>query len=142
MPINKPYSEWPEESKIKHRIQTKKWKQRNPEEAKAQKRRWWTRTSEKHKEKNRVTRIQERAEALKLFGTTCVLCNKNPVKRVQIHEIHGKRHPRRLKYYLEYKEDFVCLCYRCHRMVHRMMKVFGFSWKDILSFKSGNVGRD
>lgn len=142
MPIKKPYAEWPEESKRKHRIQTRLWKKRNREKTKAQKRRWWARIKEKDKKKRVVARAQERAEILKLFGTICILCGKNPVKRVQIHEIYGKRHPRRLKYYLEHKEDFVCLCYQCHRMVHRMMKVFGVSWKDILSFKSGNVGRD
>jgi len=140
--MNKPYSEWSEEAKEKHRIQTRLWKKRNPDKNKDQKRRWWKKHSQSHKQRLKELRQQVREIALRTFGTICCLCGLECGEKIELHEIHGKRHPRNVEYYVEHKDDFAPTCYQCHRMVHRLMKTFGLSWNDILALKSGNRGRD
>jgi len=140
--MKKPYSEWSEESKEKHRLQTRLWKDRNPDKNKAQKRRWWGRHSGISKERLHLLHQQVREFALKTFGTVCCLCGSECGEKIEIHEIHGNEHPVAIEYYIEHKDDFAPTCYECHRETHRLMKTLGLSWKDILALKSGNRGRD
>lgn len=130
---------------------------KSKEDAKNQKRRW--RAANKDKEQiyrarhaiQKRIRAQERRDEIrelrrKVFGDVCVLCGEQdfigaPKLGVILHEIHGKPHydgnhrskEATLKDALKHKEDFAPVCIVDHRMVHRMMKVFGCSWEDILS---------
>lgn len=93
--------------------------------------------------KQAIQRRKLRQKVLHIFGTKCCLCGiecavfiKKGIK-LEMHEIHGIRHPNNNdKHVIEHKEDYAPLCTPCHRMVSRMMKLFGLNWQQILSLKN------
>jgi hypothetical protein len=105
---------------------SKKWRQKNREKYKAIQR------------KKLEKLLKEYRNA---FPKVCFLCGST--KHIELHEKNGKKHPKiftmRERYVLKHKDDFVPLCKPCHQMVHRMMKVFNFTWETIVSFRGGNT---
>jgi len=64
-------------------------------------------------------KVREKIEGL--LGNTCSICGYKPKKgqrRLQSHEIHGKKHESSVYYILSHIEDFVPLCKTCHQTVH------------------------
>jgi hypothetical protein len=62
---------------------------------------------------------KKKDEINKLFGTKCNFCRREPKNRdYQLHEIYYKKHLYLPSYYLNNKDDFICLCYRCHKGIH------------------------
>jgi len=88
--------------------------------------------------------LKEKQALDKLAGDVCSLCGieyKHQSKRrrfINLHNIHNKKHSKKLAYMLEHKEEFVPLCRLCHDTVHRMNQLFGLTWDDILLLKTRN----
>ena len=64
------------------------------------------------------------AKARKLIGDKCLFCGKlwNPSlpKLFAFHEIYGKKHELCPQIHLKHPEDFIPLCFHCHRMLGRL----------------------
>jgi len=87
---------------------------------------------EKHaKEKRVYEKEYYHRESLRLkslireiFGDSCAICGNK--QNLNYHEINGKKHPyntlAKLKYILAHREDFLLLCYECHKAVHYLLK--------------------
>lgn len=74
----------------------------------------------KHKDKILQRSINDKHKkrelALKLIGDKCFICNS--IKHLEFHEIYGKRHETRAKYYLKHINDFIPLCNYHHSAIH------------------------
>lgn len=83
----------------------------------------WRRNPE---EKERIRKLAD-----EIFGTECYLCERKI--NVGLHEIHGLKHDLSFTQALAVKhpEDFVRLCYPCHKAVHWIMIHFALSWEEI-----------
>lgn len=62
-----------------------------------------------------------------VLGTKCAICGREGIEQNKLgkpficyHEIHGKPHRCDFEYILKHKEDFICLCWKCHRIIHRL----------------------
>jgi len=78
---------------------------------------------------------KQREECRRIFGTICILCNKNGR---YLHEIHGNHHKsKHPSYYLLRNQDFRRLCGRCHNTVHGLMEL-GKRWPEIENFIKTN----
>lgn len=68
-----------------------------------------------------------------LIGSKCILCDSE--RSLVAHEIHGIQHNGNgsdlFVDAFERPDDFVRLCYSCHKGVHWAMKFMGMSWEDI-----------
>lgn len=122
----------------KHRKEVKDWKLGNRDKLLAQKRRHYRNNQAEILEKRRKRRAELKQQIRETFGIRCIFCSYEGPKRLHLHEIYGKKHTPSRVYILQHKENFVLLCPEDHRMVSRMMSVFGLSWQDILRLKSGN----
>lgn len=106
---------------------------------------WRLRNREKLREYDRNRRTPERLEYLRgkakerskkqmmkirnVLGDKCVFCGSK--ENICYHEIYGKKHVTSKQYILEHLEDFVPLCYGCHRGTHFCMKQLKLTWKQI-----------
>jgi len=66
---------------------------------------------------------QRRQEIKRLIGDKCIICGNK--KNICFHEIYGKKHIKNggytyLLYIIENHNDFVCLCYWCHKIIHHI----------------------
>jgi hypothetical protein len=52
-----------------------------------------------------------------ILGIRCILCGSTR-GRMEYHEIHGKPHTGGFAYILKHIQDFVPLCWKCHRTIH------------------------
>lgn len=59
---------------------------------------------------------KHKAKVDQILGIKCVICGGT--HRLTCHEIHGKPHTTRKNYILEHPEDFIRLCFYCHRALH------------------------
>lgn len=66
----------------------------------------------------RKHRLELRQKVIDLLGKSCILCGSE--YKIDYHEIHGKKHSRWNKYFIEHKEDFIPLCRICHRSLHKL----------------------
>jgi hypothetical protein len=64
-----------------------------------------------------------RKKVLSLIGDKCIICGSQ--NRIQIHEIHGKKHmllrdgeKKYYEYVKAHEKDFVSLCYYHHAFLH------------------------
>jgi len=78
-----------------------------------------------HKRKYMKKYNQKMQERLReLLGVNCVICGKERINFQEFrcgfvfHEIHGKSHIDTYSYILNHLQDFVLLCWRCHRFIH------------------------
>lgn len=53
----------------------------------------------------------------------CVECSET--EKLELHEIHFKKHPTSALYFLLHYEDFIILCHSHHRLKHRANHVKG-----------------
>ena len=65
---------------------------------------------------------KKKLEVQRILGYKCALCNSTK-GRIEYHEIHGKRHTESFAYILKHIEDFVPLCWKCHRTIHFFAKM-------------------
>jgi len=106
-----------------------------------------------HRKTNNLKYVKkEREERNKLFdtvfGNTCFICKRGHIHYkndslgrtiLQIHRIDGKKHEifvdmskeDLMREINEHKNEYVRLCWRCHKSVHWCMEHFGFDWEKI-----------
>ena len=81
-----------------------------------------------HKMRERYQRIKEnlkkkerqlRDENFRILGKKCSICGME--ENTEFHEIHGKKHERSNRYIALHREDFIVLCFQCHKIVHRLV---------------------
>lgn len=114
----------------RHNKYMKKWRKLNPPTIEQREKhiQYCREYSRKNREKLRQ-KEREKKEKLwvgikKEFKMECTLCNAidRDMRYICFHEIHGRKHPKggisKLRYILEHKQDFTCLCFRCHRAIH------------------------
>ena len=68
------------------------------------------------KEYRKTHRLTHRLIALMLIGDSCLFCDST--KNVEFHEIYGRKHSWDT-YYLEHPTDFIPLCKRHHKRIHK-----------------------
>lgn len=74
-------------------------------------------------QKERYKKIRELIN--RIFGDKCVICGDSIKKHLLIHEVHGKKHPPLTSFKVIFslnRDDFVCLCKRCHKSLHGLKK--------------------
>ena len=79
------------------------------------------------------------------IGKDCFFCGYG--KRLTTHRKDGKNHikfsrlsKKELIHELEkHSDEYVRLCYKCHKSVHWSMKYLGLSWKQISDFKIAKI---
>lgn len=78
-------------------------------------------------------RLGEKAD--ELFGSSCIICGRGKKSsRMICHQKYGKKHNCvNLTYAVNHPEEFVRLCYACHKGVHWVMKYFKMTWEGIFS---------
>ena len=77
---------------------------------------------EKNRERERKLRARYKYKIERILGKKCVICNSDK-KKILYHEIHGKpHHSHYITYILKHIEDFVAICYNCHKTLHHYMK--------------------
>jgi len=81
-------------------------------------------------------RIKIKNEMEKLLGSQCMICKSK--QSLMAHEIYGSSHNGHnsgmlFADALDRPQDFIRLCYSCHKGVHWVMKWFNMSWDDIIS---------
>jgi predicted HNH restriction endonuclease len=76
-------------------------------------------------------RKKRREKLLKVFGDKCSICGSN--HNIHLHEIYGKNHSYSLTYVLNHKEDFIPLCYYCHRAWHHILRANPKLWIEKLT---------
>jgi hypothetical protein len=64
-------------------------------------------------------------ELYSLIGNTCFICGSK--EHICFHEKHGLNHEKYhgscgYPYYLQHHEDFIPLCYQCHKLVHGLKR--------------------
>lgn len=75
---------------------------------------------------------RKREEGNKVFGTICFLCGGNV--NLCLHEKSGTPHQRSCteRIALKNPDQWVKLCYPCHKAVHWCMEHFKMSWEEII----------
>lgn len=98
---------------------------------------WMRKSRLKNREKWNRERRRYRKEVAKILGKVCVICKGKwkYSKRIEYHEIYGRKHPTTGKYILKHIEDFVPLCGHCHKHVHWCMEYLGLSWNQIVELR-------
>jgi hypothetical protein len=96
------------------------------------------------KKKYRKNRIQIRQQQLiEKFDTSCYICNDT--YRLQIHRKDGQKH---ISWQLMNNDDFsillksddyVQVCWNCHKSIHWCMFYLGMIWHEIKSLRENNV---
>jgi len=68
--------------------------------------------------------LKLKARIVEVFGDQCVICGSNSY--LVLHNINFERHNARYdgranwRHYLKHQDEFVRLCYYCHRLVHTL----------------------
>lgn len=84
-----------------------------------------------------------------IFGNECLICHighkilNDKLKRsvLQIHRIDGQKHEifidmpqyKLLEELTNHKNEYVRICYKCHKSVHWCMEYLGLNWEQIKS---------
>lgn len=100
------------------RKRNRRFYRKNREKMLAKRREYYYKNKEKARKYGREYSKKLKKELVKLLGSKCIVCSSQ--KLVCFHEIHGKKHPLNYSYVKNHIEDFVCLCYRCHKTVHQI----------------------
>jgi hypothetical protein len=101
----------------------------DPEKFKAIKR-------ERCKRSRKKLELREKEQIGQLIGFKCCLCGSE--RRITSHRKNGIPHSpnsnaeQRRKDVLAHPEEFVRVCYGCHKGIHWVMKWFNMSWEEIL----------
>jgi len=93
----------------------------------------------KIKEANKKHHILKREELNKIFERKCFICGNTGNNRwgrgeLPLHEIHGKKHQSNPNYMIKHKENFVPLCWKCHKVIHRLAELTDMEIEEILKF--------
>jgi len=95
----------------------KKWLAENPERIKAYRQKY----RETHrKERNQLGKQIHRKLIEKLkkeIGSNCIVCGSEK-RTIYYHEKKFAKHSYSKAYILSHKNDFVPICFRCHRTIH------------------------
>lgn len=83
-----------------------------------------------NKEKESQRKKEYRQKVKDLFQKKCLSCETT--ETLLFHEIHWKKHPINLSYYIKHKEDFITLCNVCHRGFHFLHQKCNMELEDIL----------
>ena len=83
--------------------------------------------------KKRYRKIKHEIE--EVLGTSCIICGS--AKKLEKHEKEGNAHDMAIRFYRNNLDDFVLLCYWCHKSVHWMMENMNFSWDEIICCVNG-----
>lgn len=113
-----------------HLESMKKWRARNKKHTRKYDAQPWRRANHRAYIKKQYNEM--RAELFLTIGKQCVFCKHSG--RIYFHEIHGKPHLANmngLTYMRKHADDFVPLCYNCHKAVHWCMKFLQMEWKEI-----------
>jgi hypothetical protein len=92
---------------------------------------------------NKKYRINKKLLVIEIInsalGNTCCICNKKDGMPMACHRKDGNKHERltnipiyRLKKELE-SDEYVRLCYACHKAIHWCMENLNMNWNDIIS---------
>lgn len=72
--------------------------------------------------------LKKRVE--KILGINCIICDS---PKRYYHEIRGKPHKNNnYRYIMEHIEDFVPICYTCHRCLHYILNLDRKNYKNFL----------
>lgn len=84
----------------------------------------------------KISHNEKRQLALSIIGDKCLICNT--IKRLQFHEIHGKKHNEHchINYYLKQPENFITLCYYHHKLIHLLVNLTPEQLKECLRIAS------
>ncbi len=88
----------------------------------------------KSSRKSRIkTRIKQNKQIDELLGTSCIICDRD--YKLISHRKDGISHNSNgymmRKDVLKHPEEFVRLCYGCHKGIHWVMTYFGLTWGEI-----------
>jgi len=90
------------------------------------------------KRKRHEWHVKHRKKALSVLGENCKICGYKGVKShsMIIHRKGGKPHcTSDLLGIIRNINDYVLLCCPCHKAVHWILKYFGFTWEQVVSYK-------
>jgi len=106
----------------KHKEQRKEYDEEYYQEYKEERKKWHR---EHHKE--------QRRQVFLLLGGECLLCGLDKEKKLVIHKKDGESHEKAAACLLALKnsDDFVLLCYSCHKGIHWLMKYLKMSWEQL-----------
>lgn len=110
--------------KEKHRLADKRYYEKNREKEIAKNKDYYR----KHKEKVRLYQNEQNKKKMRelrvLIGNKCFICDSD--KHIMFHQKYGINHEYRgsngYRYYLEHYEDFIPLCYLCHKLTHGLKR--------------------
>lgn len=111
---------------------TKHYRETHKDFIKANRRKYYLKNLVRFRKEGKQKYQEQRKEALKLIGDKCIICGYSG-KKLTFHEIHGEKHHRGMKYYLDHPKDFVPLCYPHHKFFHLLA---GLTEKDRKIYKS------
>jgi len=82
-------------------------------------------------ERNKYWRERCREKSKKIFGEHCKICNSKT--NICFHRKDGQKHNHYLTCLKAIKnpEQYILVCYPCHKSIHWIMKNFGWSWHKI-----------
>jgi hypothetical protein len=74
---------------------------------------------------------KKREEAKIMFGDKCVICKS--AKNICFHRKDGKLHNHTLTAAkaINHPDEYVLLCYPCHKAIHWVMNNFNWGWNEI-----------
>jgi len=109
----------------------KKYYQEHKEQKSVQAKRRYQKRGAEIREKSKKFRLEKKDKAVELFGRKCAFCG-NSSRYFVFHEKTGKRHNSGGGILaLKMPENFVLLCYVCHKGVHWCMSALNLSWEQI-----------
>ena len=114
---------WRETHRKEYNAYMREWRRKNPKKAKAID----LKRGQKHRNSAKNRYWIRRKEIYQLLSNKCVICGRSFEETILcFHEVHGKKHPRSEKKFLEYilnhLEDFALMCRRCHGVLHAYSK--------------------
>ena len=94
---------------------------------------WCAKNPKRKKQYYKKHRENLRIQLNLAIGNKCFICNSKT--NLNYHEIHGKKHVARFSQILKNKENFICLCSKCHRKIHAYMRFYKLSKKEKMKIK-------
>jgi len=121
--------EWGRKHSEARKQHWRKWYLNHKEGRQKRGREYYAKHPDKMKVKYRRWREKKNKIIRELLGNKCKVCG-NSKHKLYCHEIYGRKH--KIWEMIIHPENFVLLCYGCHKGIHWCMKELGFSFEDIL----------
>jgi hypothetical protein len=109
------YQKHASEIRERKKLQMRKLREDHPEIVSARHKKWYKNNKESVLERNLRRRLLIKNRIEEIIGKYCSICGKD---NECFHEIHGREHVHSYKYILDNINDFVPLCYKCHKGLH------------------------